>query len=482
MLKEHLSTLQNCRSMVLFLTAGDTEDVLEKIKNYNKKNLNTIIFTYTLGGDSYVRIPIQIAELTNGIHVHTNDDDPSLITSMSLYYMYYAFSQPQIFENNIILTSPYLSAYTQQSMITLAMPIYLKNEYFVGVAAIDIPLSFLKHSIGDAVVGPNSYWFVMNSETELVLHPNIPDPDIITNEYKPVYVHDVEPAEFGKSVVTEMRNRVRGFKQVTAKIKQSAGDVKYNGFVDQIATLLYNYSPVGPSSLSIAIVMFTTPESVAPFVPSVRLKSVPSETCDSMNWNFTDSSHIRPCISSFRLYNELNLMVQCRSVWLREADIINSEVLQESDIYGQKFISLKYPKYHLQPGLWKSESKAIYTDATCSQLNTLHEYTNRMDDSLPYELIQDDLPYDGFRSDDLMIQQIEIFTTLHHFWKSAYLSEKKSFISCILALMRDCLYNTQPYNLQKHIIQFIDRGIKEHNHTQINLCLQHRMNPHQQEN
>ena len=394
---------------------------METVKQNN--NENTVIFTYTLGGDSYVEIPIKIAELTNGIHVHTNDNDEYLITAFSHYYFYYAFTQPQVQENKVILTSPYLSFYTQQIMITMSMPIYLQSKYFIGVASIDIPLSYLKHSIGDISVGPNSYWFVMNQQTEMILHPDIPDPDIPTNEYKPVYVNSVEPKEFNELILPAMMNRNKGYKQITAKIKQSAGDVAYNGFIDQTATLLYLYSPVGPTSLSIAVVMYTRAESTPPFVSAVSLESVPDKVCET-DGNITKS--MGACVSSFRLYNELDLMVQCDSSWVEDAGIVNSGIYGDRDIYGKKYISMKYPKYHLQPGLWQSESEAIYTDATCDELDALHDYTNILDKDLPYDVIKDELPYDGFRN-DRMLRQIEIFTSFYQFWEPAWRSDESYY-------------------------------------------------------
>ena len=52
-----------------------------------------------------------------------------------------------------------------------------------------------------------------------------------------------------------------------------------NGFLEIETYLLYCYYPVGPSSLSLAVVMFTTQDIPSPYVPNFGLKSVPPAQC-----------------------------------------------------------------------------------------------------------------------------------------------------------------------------------------------------------
>eukprot|EP01084_Bolivina_argentea_P101708 182302_1 len=96
--------------------------------------------------------------------------DNILGIEMSLFYLYYGYTNSD--ENNIQITSPYLDYQTGFPMITMSMAVYY-NKYLIGSVGIDIPLSYLSNTIGDIIIGRKSYYFIMNQNSELVLHPHI---------------------------------------------------------------------------------------------------------------------------------------------------------------------------------------------------------------------------------------------------------------------------------------------------------------------
>eukprot|EP01084_Bolivina_argentea_P056359 103171_1 len=300
----------------------------------------------------------------------------------------------------------------------MSMPVYFNATYFVGVVGIDIPLTFLSNAIGDIVIGRKSYSFVVNQESEVILHPAISDPltTLFTNndEYKAVYIDDIEPQEFNKTLLT---TRQSGSIKIEAITKQPAGDVIYNGYVSETANLLYVYSGVGPSSLSIAIVIYTDSDINAPNVKGFGLKTSPNIACDI---NSTNPSN---CLSSFNLYDYLDVMKECNVSWINEAEIIDSSTLNGYE-YLNGSVSFKYPSWYLQPGAWENSIDAINTKPTCLEIEGLYKLTNRF--GRP-----NTLPFGGFRSEisGQILNSIYTMTSLSQFWKSSYFSSNKTFFS-----------------------------------------------------
>eukprot|EP01084_Bolivina_argentea_P160546 279568_1 len=82
---------KGCHTTILFLTDGDAEDVTSMIKKRNTQEINAVIFSYTLGNEASDDVPKKVADLTNGFYTHIDDEDESLITVMSSYYLYFPY-------------------------------------------------------------------------------------------------------------------------------------------------------------------------------------------------------------------------------------------------------------------------------------------------------------------------------------------------------------------------------------------------------
>ena len=207
-----------CHSTILFVTDGD-DDITTIANDFEYKNIdeNYIVLSYGFGSDANLMVAKEMAELTNGVFkiIYDEDNDKfnngntkDLSMELMLFYLYYAYTgdvNQHHNDDNIKITSPYLDFDTGFPMITISKPIYYQS-YLIGVVGIDIPLSYLSLAIGDITIGRKSYYFVMNQQSELILHPNIVNDirvnitssltDDSTNEYVPVYATDMEPMEF----------------------------------------------------------------------------------------------------------------------------------------------------------------------------------------------------------------------------------------------------------------------------------------------
>eukprot|EP01083_Nonionella_stella_P078740 215647_1 len=269
-------------------------------------------------------------------------------------------------------------------------------------------------AIGDITIGRKSYSFVMNQKSELIIHPLLPsafealDSDA---EYKPTFVYDVEPTEFIATILQNMLQREDGAQRIETSVKLPAGDVVYNGYISEDAELLYIYAAVGPSSLSIAIVIYSESKVEAPNVPSFGLKSSPSEDC-------SDSTDLSACLAPFNLFHRLDLMTKCNSSWLATAQVVNGS---EGVLY-----TTQYPVYYLQSGLFEHQSNALNNDPSCDQLNQLHRLTNRLGG---YDI--NNLPFDGLRQEisQNVLNSIFTLSSLHELWKPVFLANDSLFIS-----------------------------------------------------
>eukprot|EP01083_Nonionella_stella_P183564 663804_1 len=417
----------HCQPTILFLTDGVADDVSELIKTRNTADIAAVVFSYTLGENAGATVAQRVAEVTNGIYTHIDDADANLITAMSSYYLYYAYggSSSNTESDDIIVTAPYLDWDTDVVMITMALPVYINNTYFVGVVGTDIPLSFLSDVIGDITIGRKSYSFVINENGEVVLHPLISSPDT------GIFIKDVEPEEYVTSLLDKMLIRQSGAERITAAVKNPAGNVMYNGYIHEDAELLYIYAGVGPSSLSIAIVVYSESDVSAPNVPGFGLKSSPSDDCDTNISYVRNSTDLSSCIAPFNLFYRLDLMTECNSDWLSTAQILNGSDpananLHYNAFYEGKLYSVQYPIYYLQSGLFEHQLDALHMDPSCEALSDLHTLTNQLGASGA-----DNLPFGGFRDEvsQNILNSIFSLSSLHEFWKPSFLANDSLFVS-----------------------------------------------------
>ncbi len=186
----------------------------------------------------------------------------------------------------------------------------------IGVVGTDIALDELDAAIGDVTIGHKSSSFLINHNGEVLLHHLLSNPSTLED------ISLLEPKEFSEgsnSTRHAMIQREAGLQKIRATIRQSAGNVKYDGYLEYAGHLLYIYQPVGPSSLSLGIVIYTEDDIHAPFVPNFGLESVPTETC---NVNYRNLSEISNCRWPLNLFNRVDLIANCSETLRNETGIV----------------------------------------------------------------------------------------------------------------------------------------------------------------
>ena len=183
-----------------------------------------------------------------------------------------------------------------------------------------------------------------------------------------------------------------------------AGDVTMNGYSFNTENLLYFYKKVGPTSLTLNIVIYTDANTDEPNIPGFGLISSPATECSAVE------QEPYKCISPFVLYHDLPLANSCAVDWYSEAGI-------EYSSSHNDYISEENVMWYLQAGGWGSPSAAVHGQPTCDQLNALHTLTNRLGNAFANEV-----PFGGFREElwTKIFSEIKVLSSMAQFWKSDY--------------------------------------------------------------
>jgi len=407
---------QSCQTSILFLTDGEAEDVTDLVRSRNVADIGATVFSFTLGGGANTVIPERVANVTGGIYTHIDDGDDNLLTAMSSYYLYYAYGAADS-ADDLVITSPYLDFSSGAAMVTMALPVYFE-QFFVGVLGLDLPLSFLSEAVGEVVLGRNSYSFLVNEEKEVILHPLVPNP--LTSmfsegdEYHPVYIDGLEPDAFDSSL---LESRASGTVKIQGTVRSPAGDVTVDGYSETVEHLLYWYGGVGPTSLSLAIVIYSDDDTDAPYIPGFGFNGSPTAECAA------EEQEPSQCIAPFVLYHDLDRMDSCEVSWFDDAGITYKAALDA-------MVSEDYASWYLAAGGYESPSAAIHEEPSCDELEALHTFTNRLG-----SVYGNEMPFGGFR-DELwakIFNQIKVLPAMGELWKGSYLAADSVFSALYFA-------------------------------------------------
>eukprot|EP01083_Nonionella_stella_P120960 363031_1 len=151
--------------------------------------------------------------------------------------------------------------------------------------------------------------------------------------------------------------------------QQSAGDAKYDGFVEVDTDVIYFYYPIGASSLTFAAVVWNDDRyDNATHISSFGIESVRPDICpvhDNIR-NISDlkANEMNACLAPFNLFHEVELLLRCNYTmedWVDEAELQHidttehnyTDIFNQADFYNGKHISLEYSTFFLQAGLWE---------------------------------------------------------------------------------------------------------------------------------
>ncbi|XP_037098501.1 voltage-dependent calcium channel subunit alpha-2/delta-1a isoform X2 [Syngnathus acus] len=250
----------NCNKIIMLFTDGGEERAEEIFKTYNPKQA-VRIFTFSVGQHNYDKGPIQWMACTNKGYYY---EIPS-IGAIRLNTQEYldVLGRPMVKADRkakqVQWTNVYQDALELGLVITGTLPVFNKtntgskksqNQLILGVMAIDVSLEDIKRLTPRFTFGPNGYYFAIDPNGYVLLHPNLQPP---TAEFHEPVTLDFLDAELENDIKVEIRQKMidglTGTYPISALVKSQ--DERY---ID-MGRRTYTFAPVKDTDYSLALVL-----------------------------------------------------------------------------------------------------------------------------------------------------------------------------------------------------------------------------------
>nr|XP_057934647.1 voltage-dependent calcium channel subunit alpha-2/delta-1-like isoform X1 [Doryrhamphus excisus] len=250
----------NCNKIIMLFTDGGEERAEEIFQHYNPKQA-VRIFTFSVGQHNYDKGPIQWMACANKGYYY---EIPS-IGAIRLNTQEYldVLGRPMVKADRkakqVQWTNVYQDALELGLVITGTLPVFNKtntgskksqNQLILGVMAIDVSLEDIKRLTPRFTFGPNGYYFAIDPNGYVLLHPNLQPP---TAEFHEPVTLDFLDAELENDVKVEIRRKMidglTGNYPISALVKSQ--DERY---ID-VGQRTYTFAPVKGTDYSLALVL-----------------------------------------------------------------------------------------------------------------------------------------------------------------------------------------------------------------------------------
>ncbi|XP_077565864.1 voltage-dependent calcium channel subunit alpha-2/delta-1-like [Stigmatopora nigra] len=250
----------DCNKIIMLFTDGGEERAEDIFKQYNPKQA-VRIFTFSVGQHNYDKGPIQWMACTNKGYYY---EIPSigairLNTQEYLDVLGRSMVKADRRAKQVQWTNVYQDALELGLVITGTLPVFNKtntgskksqNQLILGVMAIDVSLEDIKRLTPRFTFGPNGYYFAIDPNGYVLLHPNLQPP---TAEFHEPVTLDFLDAELESDVKVEIRQKmIDGFSgtyPISALVKSQ--DERY---IDR-GRRTYAFAPVKGTDYSLALVL-----------------------------------------------------------------------------------------------------------------------------------------------------------------------------------------------------------------------------------
>uniref|UniRef100_A0A3B5BDV9 Voltage-dependent calcium channel subunit alpha-2/delta-1-like n=1 Tax=Stegastes partitus TaxID=144197 RepID=A0A3B5BDV9_9TELE len=250
----------NCNKIIMLFTDGGEERAEEIFQKYNPKQA-VRIFTFSVGQHNYDKGPIQWMACTNKGYYY---EIPSIGASRINTQEYLdVLGRPMVKADRkakqVQWTNVYLDALELGLVITGTLPVFNKtntgskksqNQLILGVMAIDVSLDDIKRLTPRFTFGPNGYYFAIDPNGYVLLHPNLQP--LIAKFDEPVTL-DFLDAELENEIKVEIRKKMinaeTGNYTISTLVKSQ--DERY---IDQ-GLRTYTFAPVKGTDYSLALVL-----------------------------------------------------------------------------------------------------------------------------------------------------------------------------------------------------------------------------------
>uniref|UniRef100_A0A8C7JEL6 VWFA domain-containing protein n=1 Tax=Oncorhynchus kisutch TaxID=8019 RepID=A0A8C7JEL6_ONCKI len=242
-----------CNKIIMLFTDGGEERAQEIFQKYNADK-KVRIFTFSVGQHNYDKGPIQWMACTNKGYYYEIPSIGAIRINTQEYLD--VLGRPMVKANNkakqVQWTNVYQDALELGLVITGTLPVFNKTntKLILGVMAIDVSLDDIKRLTPRFTFGPNGYYFAIDPNGYVLLHPNLCPKNPKFQE--PVTL-DFLDAELEDEIKVEIRTNMihgeTGHRTVHTLVKSQ--DERY---IDR-SERSYTYAPVKGTDYSLALVL-----------------------------------------------------------------------------------------------------------------------------------------------------------------------------------------------------------------------------------
>ncbi|XP_070709554.1 voltage-dependent calcium channel subunit alpha-2/delta-1-like [Pempheris klunzingeri] len=250
----------NCNKIIMLFTDGGEERAQEIFEKYNPRQA-VRIFTFSVGQHNYDKGPIQWMACTNKGYYYEIPSIGAIRINTQEYLD--VLGRPMVKADNkakqVQWTNVYLDALELGLVITGTLPVFNKtntgskksqNQLILGVMAIDVSLEDIKRLTPRFTFGPNGYYFAIDPNGYVLLHPNLQP---LTAKFHEPVTLDFLDAELENEIKVEIRKRMidglTGNYTISTLVKSQ--DERY---ID-LGQRTYTFAPVKGTDYSLALVL-----------------------------------------------------------------------------------------------------------------------------------------------------------------------------------------------------------------------------------
>ncbi|XP_016134672.1 voltage-dependent calcium channel subunit alpha-2/delta-1-like [Sinocyclocheilus grahami] len=281
----------NCNKIIMLFTDGGEDRASEIFEEYNSEK-KVRIFTFSVGQHNYDKTPIQWMACNNKGYYYEIPSIGAIRINTQEYLD--VLGRPMVKEykkaKSVQWTNVYVDALELGLVITGTLPVFNKtstrksqdknkaqSQLILGVMAIDVSLDDIKRLTPHYTLGPNGYYFAIDPNGYVLLHPNLQPKDLKSQE--PVTL-DLLDAELEDEVKVEIRSSmIEGQKdQKRFQTLMKSQDERY---IDR-GIRAYTWGPVHDTDYSLALVL---PDYSVSYIKATIVDTI----TQAKSWNVSEN-------------------------------------------------------------------------------------------------------------------------------------------------------------------------------------------------
>ncbi|KAF5889258.1 voltage-dependent calcium channel subunit alpha-2/delta-1 isoform X4, partial [Clarias magur] len=252
----------NCNKIIMLFTDGGEERAQEIFERHNHDK-KVRVFTFSVGQHNYDTGPIKWMACANKGYFYEIPSIGAIRINTQEYLD--VLGRPMVLANSkeVQWTNVYLDALELGLVITGTLPVFNKtksrengsriqhgNQLILGVMGVDVSLDDIKRLTPRFTIGPNGYYFAIDPNGYVLLHPNLQPKNPKFQEPVTLDFLDAElENDIKVKIRTDMIDRVPGERKIETLVKSQ--DERY---IDR-GVRTYTWVPVNGTDYSLALVL-----------------------------------------------------------------------------------------------------------------------------------------------------------------------------------------------------------------------------------